>query len=192
MRKIIRILSTFILKILFIELKITSGKNLNAVGLPIIDKAKGSSITIGNNLVICSKDFSNPLGLNHKTIIRTIDENSKIKIGNDVGISGASICASNDIYIGDNVMLGANVQISDTDFHAIKPLNRRHNRNKEDVQTKSIMIENNVWIGANSIILKGVKIGENSIIGAGSIVTNNVPANSIAAGNPAKIIKTIV
>lgn len=98
---------------------------------------------------------------------------------------GVRISAAKSIRIGDNCMLAANVIISDSDWHGI------YNRIRPFRCTKPVVIENNVWLGERVIITKGVTIGENSVIGAGAIVTKDIPANSVAAGNPARVIKTI-
>ncbi|OAN14367.1 acyltransferase [Exiguobacterium undae] len=188
-RKVHKIFCSFLsIEILKSE-NVSFHKDINIVGIPIIENFRNAKITLGQRLIICSTTNSNPMGLNHKTVIRTLDEFAEISIGNDVGISGASICAAEKITIGNNTMLGANVQITDTDFHPIQINNRRYS--KKFIKKKAVTIEDNVWIGANSIILKGVTIGENSIIGAGSVVTSSIPKNCIAAGSPAKIIKQI-
>jgi len=82
-------------------------------------------------------------------------------------------------------MLAADVYISDCDWHG------SYNRIRPFRCTESVELKNNVWVGLRAIIGKGVTIGENSIIGAGAVVVNNVPANVIAAGNPAKVVKTL-
>jgi acetyltransferase-like isoleucine patch superfamily enzyme len=111
---------------------------------------------------------------------------AEIVIGDYCLISpGVRISSAKSIRIGDNSMLAANVIISDSDWHGI------YNRVRPFRCTKPVTIENNVWLGERVIVTKGVTIGENSVIGAGSVVTKNIPANSVAAGNPARIIKTI-
>ena len=97
---------------------------------------------------------------------------------------------SKKVSIVKRVLIGANVTIMNTDFHAINPENRL-NIDLQQLNNKEVIIEDNVFIGANSIILKGSHIGKNSVIGAGSVVTGKIPEYSIAAGNPAKIIKNI-
>jgi len=81
--------------------------------------------------------------------------------------------------------------ITDSDIHPIKPENRSYNNNDADIPAKEVIIGNNVWVGADVFICKGVSIGDNSVIGAKSLVTKSIPANSIAAGNPAVVIKAI-
>jgi acetyltransferase-like isoleucine patch superfamily enzyme len=107
---------------------------------------------------------------------------AEVQIGKGCGFSGTVIAAFKAINLGDHVICGANTLITDSNWHP------------EDYRSgdpASVSIENNVWLGVNSIILKGVTIGENSVIGAGSIVTSDVPANVIAAGNPCKVIKSL-
>ena len=89
------------------------------------------------------------------------------------------------IKIGNNVMIGAQSMIIDTDFHHSDP-NKRHDRT--DIPARPIIIEDNVFIGANCTILKGITIGENSVIGAIRVVINSMPKNSIVIGNPCKVV----
>ncbi len=91
-----------------------------------------------------------------------------------------------DIYVGDNVMFGPNVTVC-TGTHPIHPILR----SQQAQYNLPISIGANVWIGANSIILPGIEIGDNSIIGAGSIVTKNIPSNVVAVGNPCRILRNI-
>lgn len=107
---------------------------------------------------------------------------AELLIGNNLGMSSSSITCFKKIEIGNNVRIGANCVIADGDFHLDDP------RVGEPMPIK---IENNVWLGYGVIVMKGVTIGENSIIGMNSVVTRDIPANSIAVGSPAKVIKTI-
>ena len=111
----------------------------------------------------------------------------KIIIGNNVGLNGNTIAARDLIEIGDETMIAPNLIISDHDGHSLNPLKRWTDKGISE----KILIGKRCWIGANSIILKGVKIGNNTIIGAGSVVTNECEKNSIYAGNPAKKIRNI-
>ena len=131
--------------------------------------------------------ISNFIGLNRRTIIATHSKNAEIIIGDNCGFSALVIGAKESIKIGNDVMAGANVLITDFDWHAINPEERRHGI----PESKPIVISDNVFIGYSSTILKGVSIGKNSVIGANSVVTKNIPANVIAAGNPCRVIKTI-
>lgn len=96
---------------------------------------------------------------------------------------GVRISAARSVHIGDNCMLAANVYISDSDWHNI------YNRIRPFRCTKPVVLKNNVWLGDGAMVLKGVTIGENSVIGAGAVVTKDIPANVVVAGNPARIIK---
>lgn len=170
--------------------KIKFGKNLNLYGIPVIFKKKGSELNIGENCIIKSSFLSNLLGLSQRTIIVTRTKEAKINIGNNVGISGATIYARKEISIGNNTLIGGNVKILDNDFHPID-IEARNNDIKEKIGTKEIKIGRDCFIGANSIILKGVEIGNGSVVGAGSVVTGKFPSNVIIAGNPAKVIKKL-
>lgn len=156
------------------------GKRCRFYGVAYFWRSQYSKIIIGDNCTFRSDQSSNLIGVNHRTIISTHRKDAKIIIGDNCGFSGASIGAAKEIIIGNNVLCGANVVITDFDWH-LDILN---------VQPKSIIIHDNVWIGLNSVVLKGVEIGENSIIGANSLVLTNIPANVIAAGNPCKVLKS--
>ncbi len=108
---------------------------------------------------------------------------NKVKIGNNVVVmNGSLMMASGGIVIEDNTMLAANVQL----------ISNNHDLDERAIITcLPIHIKKNCWIGAGATILRGVTIGENSVVGAGSVVTKDVPDNVIVAGNPAKIIKNI-
>jgi len=165
-------------------------KNIKCDGFPIISKAEGSTISMGNNVILCSNSRFTALGVYHPVILRTLSKHAILVIDDDTEISGTTICAAQKVSIGKGVLLGANVTIMDTDFHSITHENRRQ-IDLQQLENKEVIIEDNVFIGANAIILKGTHIGKNSVIGAGSVVTGNIPQNSIAAGNPAKVIRSL-
>jgi acetyltransferase-like isoleucine patch superfamily enzyme len=157
-------------------------------GMPIVSLATSSSIIIGERCALASDSEYTALGVNHPIVLRTLRPNAAITVGSDTGISGASICAGIGVSIGERCLIGANVIIADTDFHPVDPADRRYCKNDHDIVAKPVIIEDNVFIGANTIVLKGVRIGQNSVVGAGSTVTRDVPPNSIVAGNPAHVI----
>lgn len=159
-------------------------------GKPLIRKTSGSRIIIGEGTTIVSNSQNNIAGINHKTIIATLSNTAIIQIGR-AGISGATICAAKGIYIGDYTGIGANSKLYDTDFHVINPAKRRNQSSILDAKADVINIENDVWISADVTVLKGVTIGEGAVIGAASVVTKNIPKLTLAAGNPAKIIRQI-
>ncbi|PQA77836.1 DapH/DapD/GlmU-related protein [Rhodoferax sp. TS-BS-61-7] len=167
------------------------GVNIKFYGKPIISLFKNSVIQIGNASTICSSSFYTALGVNHPTVIRTLREGACIVIGDHTGISGGSICSALSVKIGHRCLIGANVTISDSDFHPSRSKERRYTTNQDAIASSPVEIGDNVFIGANSIILKGVTIGENSVIGAGSVVTKSIPSNCVVAGNPARVIKLL-
>lgn len=172
-------------------LGVNVGARVQFYGMPILTKLPGSQIDVGDDCVLCSRSDSTDLGVNHPLVLRTLRYDAKILIGSHTGISGGSICAAFSIEIGQYCLIGANVSIVDTDFHPLKSQFRRYNTNHKDIGSATIVIEDNVFIGTGAVILKGVKIGKNSVVGAGSIVTKSIPPNSIVAGNPAKIIGNV-
>ncbi len=114
------------------------------------------------------------------------DWKGELKIGKYCLITpGVRIIAAESIEIGDACMFAHGAYISDADWHGI------YDRSEPVGNTKPIILKDNVWIGDSAIICKGVTIGENSIIGAGAVVTKNIPANVVAAGNPAKVVKNL-
>ncbi len=155
-------------------------------GMPIISRHDNSDIVIGKRVVLCSDSRFTALGVSRPIILRTLQPNAKIIIDDDTGLSGVVICAASSVKIGKNCLIGSDVKIFDTDFHKISSNNRRYDNSFDKIKSAPINIEDNVFIGAGSIIMKGVTIGENSVIGAGSVVTKDVPRNSIAVGLPAK------
>lgn len=159
-------------------------------GMPIVSLVQGSKIVIGNNCVLCSKSGRTALGVNHPVVMRTLTSEAAIFIGNNTGISGGSICAARLVKIGNECLVGANVTIADTDFHPIQSDGKRADVSHENVPAEPVIIEDNVFLGTGAIILKGVTIGRNSVVGAGAVVTKDVPPNSVVAGNPARVIKT--
>jgi len=164
----------------------TVGKGLSTAGLIHLSGRKGS-LTIGNNVTINSASWANPIGCGSKTCINII-EPGRVIIGNNVGLSNVSISCYQSVVIKDNVLIGSGCCIIDTDFHPLKLSERQE---KKPVVSRPVIIEENVFIGAGSFILKGSQIGVNSIIGAGAVVCGNIPPNQIWAGNPAKFIRDL-
>jgi acetyltransferase-like isoleucine patch superfamily enzyme len=154
-------------------------------GLPLIQMHDNSQIEIGVKFVACSNPKYNTIGVFQRVMLKTTNVAAVINIGNHVGISGATISSSLSIKIGNNVLIGSGALITDNDAHA---LNSEQRNNPAFIIQKPIVIEDNCFIGARAIILKGVNIGTGAVVGAGSVVTKNVEPYSIVAGNPAKKI----
>ncbi len=144
---------------------------------------------IGENVTFKSSFSSNYVGLSKKCSV-FIDTNASLIIGSNAGFSGISIYCSRAITIGNYVNCGGNVSIWDTDFHPLDFEDRRMHR-IDKIASSPVTVGDDVFIGANTIVLKGVAIGNRSVIGAGSIVTKQIPADEIWAGNPARFIKKI-
>ena len=154
------------------------GRGVNFGGPIMLDRFKHSRIEIGDNCTFNSLDIFNPRGV-HECILKTATDHAEIIIGTGSGFSGVSIVAWDKVHIGRHVMIGADTCIGDTDGHP------------EQLGTTPapIVIKDNVFIGMHCLILKGVTIGENAVIGAGSVVTKDIPANSVAAGVPCRVIR---
>lgn len=146
------------------------------------------AIKIGSGVHIYSCLEQNPIGGSVKTILFAAP-GAHILIGDGTGISNSAIIAHENIKIGKNVFIGGNCKIYDTDHHPIKYKERMSGN--ECTKKAPVEIKDGAFIGSHCIILKGVTIGERSVIGAGAVVTRNVPNDEIWAGNPAKFIKRI-
>lgn len=179
-------------------MKIKYGKNLLLKGCPLIFNKSGSKLTIGDNVTIKSSFLSNLVGLYSRTIICTRVPGAEIVIGNNVGISGATIYARKGIYIGDNTCIGGNCKILDNDFHPIEWEER--NRLIQDemgldvnelIPTSPIYIGKNCFIGCNVIILKGTVLGNGCVVGAGAVISGEYHDDSIIVGNPARVVKIL-
>ena len=149
------------------------------------------TIKIGSYFVCNNKIKSNSIGLIQPCVFNISNSESKLIIGDHVGISGSTICSSVGVTIGNNVLIGSGCLITDTDAHSLDWKDRSDGKNGM-ATARPIIINDNVFIGARSIILKGVTIGARAIIGAGSVVSKDVPSDCIVAGNPAKVIKYLV
>lgn len=165
------------------------GHGTRLFGLPTISLYPGSRIILGDCVTLRSSSRGNAIGVNHEVILRTHSEGAVLQLGNRVGMSGGAICARRNVTIGDDVLIGANVVIADNDFHSHSIFDRKND--DKNIVAKEVSIGNGVWIGADSYICKGVTIGENTVIGAKSVVTKSLPANCVAAGVPAKIVKIV-
>ncbi|HET6558286.1 MAG TPA: acyltransferase [Prolixibacteraceae bacterium] len=163
------------------------GHNVVFCGRPIIHRYPNSSIYLGDNCKFNSAKNSISIGLNQPCAFVTLGEKAKIVLGNNTGGSGLRIQARSSITIGNNVLLGSGCTILDNDSHHSDP----HKREQNIIPARPITIEDNVFIGLQCVILKGVTIGKNSTIGAHSVVFNDIPENCIAWGNPCKVVMRI-
>lgn len=184
-------------KLILKATKVDYGKSLILKGMPVIFNKPGARLVIGNNCTIKSSFLSNLVGLYSRTVIVTRSSEAEIIIGDNVGISGATIYARRRIYIGNNTCIGGNCKILDNDFHPIEAESRKRllsdpNGGDSDlIPSQEIVIGNDCFIGCNSIILKGTVLGDGCVVGAGAVVCGRFEANSVIAGNPAKMIRKL-
>lgn len=156
-------------------------------GIPYIQN-KGT-IKIGRDLDIRSGLIFNPIGGDGRVNF-ICKKNANLEIGNNLGISNATIFCSKGIKIGHNVRIGGSSKIWDTDHHSIL-LNERLKEEEIKPESKEVEIGSNVWLGFNVLVLAGVKIGKNAVVAANSTVTKSIPSNELWGGSPAKFIKRI-
>lgn len=169
--------------------RIKYGKGCCFYGIPIIVCTKNSKMTIGNNVVCVSSFISNLVGLYQRSII-IARAGAEVILEDEVKMSGVTIYSRESIRIGKYTNIGGNVKIFDHDFHPIDPNERLVHPNTGMI-TKPINIGENVFIGANVIILKGTTIGCNCVIGAGAVVSGVFGDNCVIAGNPARVIRKL-
>lgn len=166
------------------------GPGLKIKSLPICRRHPGALIRIGTNVQINNKMSENLAGIVNRTVLAADRAGAEILIGDHVGISGAVLFCSSRITVEDYVKIGAGARVYDTDFHPIHWLDRRLNL-PGAATTKPVRICRDAWIGANAMVLKGVTIGERSIVAAGAVVTSDVPPDSLVAGVPARVLRTL-
>ena len=167
------------------------GSELEVYGHVML-RCSGQSVRIGNRVQLVSSSwrasFSSLWG---PVRLVTILPEARIEIGDNVSLNGTAItCRSQTIRIGRAVLIGPNTTIADSDFHRPWPADQRRNYSGRGSDA-GVDIEENVWVGAQCLILKGVRIGKNAVIAAGSVVSSAVPANALVRGNPARVVYVV-
>lgn len=165
------------------------GAGWRCYGLPIVQKHRESVMMFGARAHFRSHVRSNPLGPAHPCILSTRRAGAVLRVGDDFGMTGGAIVCEEAITIGNCVTVGANSVIADTDFHPLDPDERF--AAPLNGATAPIIIEDDVFIGMRVLILKGVRLGQGCVIGAGSVVTRDIPPYAIAAGNPARVLRSL-
>lgn len=168
-------------------------KVYNHIYLDIHPKAH---VRIGDDFTFTSGDCFNPLCRNKRGCIVAERANTVIEIGHHVGMSSSCLWVKERLTIGNYVNIGGDCIIMDSDAHNLdwrvrdsqEMFSPKESMDSHTAECAPIVIENHVLIGARCIILKGVTIGHGSVIGAGSVVVKDIPANCIAAGNPCRVI----
>ena len=156
-------------------------------GVPVVQKHRRSTLTIGAGMELRSTVRSNPLGPAHPVILSTRRPGARLVIGDGFRMTGGSIVCEEAVTIGDRVTVGCNSIVADTDFHPLE-VAQRH-ADFLGGATAPVVIGDDVFIGMNVQVLKGVRLGNGCVIGAGSVVTQDVPPGAIAAGSPARVIR---
>jgi acetyltransferase-like isoleucine patch superfamily enzyme len=162
------------------------GKGFRAYGWLDLEIHPLATVVFGNRVRINSGFALNPVGGYRRTGI-WVGKNAALRLGNNVGMSNCTIACMNSVTIEDNVFIGGDCKIYDTDFHPVDPA-KRVGRRIDQTGTARIKIGADSFVGAHSLILKGVEIGSKAVVGAGSVVTTDVPAGEIWAGVPAQRI----
>lgn len=190
-RKIINLKNRIFNKYVFKINKVDIPENYYANGIIYISNS--GTMKIGDKFRFNSGKHYNPIGgdINLRLIVK---KEGKLILGENCQLSNSTIYCTSSIFIGSNVYIGGGCKIYDTDFHAVDLCNRINavkEHKLEFIKTKPVIIEDGVWIGGHCIVLKGVTIGQEAIVGAGSVVTKNIPAKEIWAGNPIRKIRKI-
>lgn len=163
--------------------------NISIVGLPIIHIGKKCKVEIGKYVSIVSGVRN---GIDNAICCKiNVKDYATLRIGHHSGMTNVVIQCHKSVTIGNYVNIGAGSMIFDTDFHSLYWKDRYDGTDVSKRATKPVTIKDFVFIGAHSVILKGVTIGEKSIVGAGSVVSKDIPDGEIWAGNPARFIRKI-
>ena len=159
------------------------GRGVLVHGWPRVRARRGGRILIGDRVTINSAGWSNPFNAHPATLYA--GPGALLELLPGAGISGCQIIAHHHIRIGSDTLVGAGTLVCDSDMHGL-PLARGG-----PPATAPVTIGNHVFLGARSIVLKGVTIGDHAVVAAGSIVTRNVPPHALAAGQPARTIRQL-
>lgn len=189
--RIVPILDTLIIKAYFKLVGVKYSSNLKSFGLPMLNISLKGTFLIGESFIMNNGSLYNWAGRSSRCQFK-IEENAIISIGDNVGVSSLTIWSRVGVKIGNNVLLGNNCVIYDSDYHSLDWTKRiAKPEMKENINNKPVYIEDNVFIGAHTTILKGVTIGKGSIVSACSVVTKSIPQFQMWGGNPAKFIKVL-
>jgi acetyltransferase-like isoleucine patch superfamily enzyme len=170
------------------QLGVEVGSGCRFEGMPIVKPGRGCSIRLGHHVTLFSRPDSNPRGVSHPVILAALAPGATIEIGDYTSMTGVSTAIRASLTIGKHVQVGPGACLWDNDGHALNADERRDAGRQQTVKRAPIVIEDDAFIGARAIILKGVTIGKGAIVGAGAIVTKDVQPGDIVAGNPARVI----
>lgn len=160
-------------------------RNITFRGRPILGRPEGSQIILGDGVTINSSPRSNRLTNACPATLRTLAPGAVLELKAGVGVSGSTICAARSVTIGEGTIIGAGALILDSDCHRF--VEGEGWITDFEGPSKPIIIGREVFVGTRATILKGVTIGDRAIIGAGAVITQDVPAGMIAVGNPPRL-----
>lgn len=188
-RRLIGRLRSRIHRLTLIARGVSGAAGVRLHGRPRLFSSHRGSITLGQRVVLTSRHSANTLDARGPCILRTVDGGT-IDVGDDVGMTAATISSMNSVTIGRRCLLGAGVVITDFDHHNFEVAHseRRFAGLPRPNRRDAVKIGDDAFIGARSIVLKGVTIGEGAVVGAGSVVTRDIPPLTIAAGNPCVVV----
>ncbi len=152
----------------------------------MISMVKGARIVLGDGVRVASHVRANPLGCFQPSALRALAPGAQLILARNVGISATVLCAGLSIEVGEGTIMGAGAMVVDNDFH--EPVGEWDWNTEHKTNARPIKIGRGVFVGARAIVLKGVTIGDRAVIGAGAVVTHDVPAGHLAVGNPARMI----
>lgn len=160
--------------------------------LPVVYNPFGSRLQIGAHTVLNSDNSTSFVPI-ISPVKFALGDGAEVIVGEHCDLNGCAIAAYRYVEIGNYVQIGPSTWISDTDLHALDPSVRRNQLDgvpydRSQVGTAAVIIEDDVWIGSSVLILKGIRVGRGAVIGAGSVVVDDVPPFSIVVGNPARVV----
>lgn len=187
-----RLVSTPLFRLKARLLGVKLGRGVRAHGAVGLMRWPGSSIVLGDGVsLVSSWRRATAAALSHHVRLRTFGPGARIELGEGCELSGTSIaCRSTSVVFGRHVMVAPDVIVVDSDFHAPWPAERRHVDPGVE-RDRPVRVDDYAWIGMRSVILKGVHIGEGAIVGAGSVVTRDIPPYCVACGVPARVVRTV-
>ncbi|GGD73890.1 acyltransferase [Lacimicrobium alkaliphilum] len=185
MQQLLSWVSTFCMQWRLFRWGAEGGHRARFFGLTSVLRHPDATLILGPDTVFRSHPSSSRIGLQQRCML-SVFRGARLEIGSQCGFSGTVISCHQHISLGDRVLCGANVTITDADQHSLDPRRRAAG---EAGEAAPVSIGNDVWLGMNTLILKGAKIGDNVVIAANSVVTGDIPANTIAAGVPARPLK---
>lgn len=163
------------------------GQRVEVVGRPLIYNTHGGHIVLGEDVRLWSRD-SAYICHNQPVRLFASSREARIEIGARTRLNGASIAATELVRVGEDCYLAAGTTIIDSDGHAQDAEMRASGKRDEP---RPVVIGNRVWTGLRVLILKGVTIGDDTIVGAGSVVTRSLPPRTLCAGNPARVVRAV-